>query len=272
MIVSVATAIVLVAALWLLVFGYMFGAAWTPTSKDRVRKMLSMADAKSGEVVYDLGSGDGRIIMTAAKEFHARSVGMEINPLWVLWTQLIVNILGLRDRVNVVWGDFFRKDLSEANIVTLFLKQDTNDRLRPKLERELKPGTRVVSYTYTLTGWNPLKVDRKLALYVYRMDDRNAASLPPVSWRLKKSGPSEDRSMPHSPATLRGLPMTLFRSLSLKAGLHHLFQLTISLRPFLSLDSGASSEYPRSIKATTRMFSGYVQRFLDDHQTMWCGR
>lgn len=176
MVVSAMIAIILLVS-WLLLFGYLFGAAWTPTSRGRVRKMLSMAGAKPGEVVYDLGSGDGRIIMTAAKEFHAKAVGIEINPLWVLWTYLIIAALGLRGQVRVVWGNFFQVNLGEADIVMLFLKQDTNDRLKPKLERELKPGTRVVSYAYTLTGWNPLRVDRELELFLYRMDTRPRRSL-----------------------------------------------------------------------------------------------
>ena len=128
-----------------------------------------MAEAKPGEVVYDLGSGDGRIIITAAREFHTKSVGVEINPLWVLWTQLKISMLKLEEQVEVVWGDFFHTDLGEADVVTVFLKQDTNDRLRPKLEKEMKKGTRVVSYTYTFTGWNPLKVDLESEIFVYKM-------------------------------------------------------------------------------------------------------
>jgi tRNA A58 N-methylase Trm61 len=128
-----------------------------------------MAETEPGETVYDLGSGDGRIIITAAREFHANSVGVEINPLWVLWTQMRINLLKLEERVEVVWGDFFREDLGKADVVTVFLKQDTNDRLRPKLEREMKPGSRVVSYTYPFTGWKPLKADLKSEIFVYRI-------------------------------------------------------------------------------------------------------
>lgn len=155
--------------LWLLAFGYLFGAGWTPTSRDLVRKMLSMAETKPGETVYDLGSGDGRIIITAAREFHAKSVGVEINPLWVLWTQLKVNRLKLEEQVEVIWGNFFHKDLGEADVVTVFLKQDTNDRLRPKLQREMKEGARIVSYTYPFTGWKLLNADLESEIFVYRI-------------------------------------------------------------------------------------------------------
>ena len=128
-----------------------------------------MAETKPGKAVYDLGSEDCRIIITATREFHARSVGVEINPLWVLWTQLRIDMLKLEEQVEVVWGDFFREDLGEADVVAVFLKQDTNDRLRPKLEREMKQGARVVSYTCPFTGWNPLKVDLESEIFVYRI-------------------------------------------------------------------------------------------------------
>ncbi len=141
-----------------------------------VRKMLSMAETKPGEVVYDLGSGDGRIITAAAREFHARSVGIEINPLWVVWAQLVVSLLDLDGQVRVVWGNFFRKDLSEADIVTLFLKQDTNDRLEQKLKRELKRGARVVSHAYTLSDWSPREINKDFDIFLYEIDGSVAES------------------------------------------------------------------------------------------------
>jgi hypothetical protein len=134
---------------------------------DNVRKMLSMAEVKPGEVVYDLGSGDGRIIIAAAREFRARSVGIDANPLWVLWTMLRTIILGLRGQVSVVWGNLFRMDLGEADVVTLYLLQGTNDRLRKKLEEELRPGARVVSHVFTFQGWRPLDADDESHIYLY---------------------------------------------------------------------------------------------------------
>ena len=150
-----------------------FGAPWAPTSKSIVRKMLSMADVKPGEVVYDLGSGDGRIIVMAAREFHATSVGIEVNQFWILWTRAKVALFHLSGKVNVVWGNFFNQDLSKANIVTLYLLQYTNQKLKPKLEKELKPGTRIISHAYTFDGWNPQKVDEESKIYMYRIADKN---------------------------------------------------------------------------------------------------
>jgi ubiquinone/menaquinone biosynthesis C-methylase UbiE len=132
-----------------------------------------MADVKAGDVLYDLGSGDGRIITMATKEFHATSVGIDINPFWILWTRAKIVLFRLSDKVKVIWGNFFNHDLSKANIVILYLFQDTNNRLKPKLERELKPGTRVISYIFTFDGWNPEKVDHESKIYMYKIGDTN---------------------------------------------------------------------------------------------------
>jgi len=160
--------IFLIMAIFLLVPAAL-GAPWIPTQMDNVRNMLSMAEVKLGDIVYDLGSGDGRVIITAAKEFSARSVGIEVNPLWFLWTRWRIGILKLSDHVNVVCGNFFRKNLSEADVVTLYLLQGTNDRLKQKLEKELKPGARVVSRIFSFQGWRPLNADCKSQIYLYKI-------------------------------------------------------------------------------------------------------
>jgi precorrin-6B methylase 2 len=144
------------------------GAGWEPTSRRNVRRMLEMSGAGPSDVVYDLGSGDGRIIVEAARTYHARAVGIEADPLRVLFSKLAVALLHLEGQVRVVWGNFFHTDLKEATIVTLFLSQGTNQRLKPKLMAELRPGTRVVSYTWTFDDWVPAfrDAESKLSLYV----------------------------------------------------------------------------------------------------------
>ena len=149
--------------------GNAFGAPWQPTSIKIVRKMLSMANVKPGEVVFDLGSGDGRIIVMAAKEFNATSVGIEINPLWVLWTKVKIALFRLYGKGSVIWGNFFNLDLSKADIVTLYLLQNTNEKLKLKLENELKPGTRVVSHVFTFDGWVLEEFDSKSQIYMYKI-------------------------------------------------------------------------------------------------------
>ena len=144
-----------------------FGAPWAPTSGRIVQKLLALADVGPDDLLYDLGSGDGRIIIRASKKFKARSVGIEINPFWVLWTRVKIAVLGLRSKSNAVWGNLFKINLSEADVVTLYLHQGTNDRLREKLERELKPGTRVVSHVFTFNGWEASKTDEVDHIYLY---------------------------------------------------------------------------------------------------------
>ncbi len=149
------------------------GAPWLPTPRGTVHKMLSMAEVKPDDVVYDLGSGDGRILISAVRRTRARAVGIEVNPLWVLWTRLKIRILKVKDYARVVWGNFFREDLSKADIVMLYLLQNTNDKLKQKLERELRPGARVVSHTFTFNGWNPVKIDAESKIYIYKIEDKN---------------------------------------------------------------------------------------------------
>jgi predicted RNA methylase len=147
------------------------GAPWVPTSRTIVHKMLILADVRPGDLVYDLGSGDGRILIVAARHFGAQAVGIEIDPVFCLWTQLKIAILGLQRRIRLVRGDLFDQDLSQADVVTCYLLPRTNERLVDKLERELRPGTRVVSRRFQLPGWSPVRQDSVARLYMYRIGD-----------------------------------------------------------------------------------------------------
>lgn len=149
------------------------GAPWLPSARHRVQRMLELAAVQPDDVVYDLGSGDGRILLTAARDFGARAVGIEIDPLRCLWTRKRLALQGLDDRTDVILGNFFNEDLSEADVVTVYLRQDTNNRLMDKLWHELRPGTRVVSNTFIFPGWEVEAIDREEHLYLYhiRNDD-----------------------------------------------------------------------------------------------------
>ena len=161
--------IIIIPVLWIF-WPFIIGAGWQPTSKKRVRKMLEMAEVNSEDVVYDLGSGDGRIVMEAARRYQARAVGIEADPLRVLWSKLVLMSSGLNNRVKIVWGNLFHQDISEATVVTMFLWQDTNQKLIPKLIKELKPGTRVVSNYWKIKGWTPTKEDKDEEIYMYVID------------------------------------------------------------------------------------------------------
>jgi SAM-dependent methyltransferase len=143
------------------------GAPWAPTPMSTVHKMLTMADVRPDDTVYDLGCGDGRTIITAARRYGARAVGIEIDPLRYLWCQLLITILGLRQRVEIIFGDFFSQDLSAADVVTCYLLQSTNNKLESKLKDELQPGTRVVSHHFTFPGLQLVRQDAEGNVHLY---------------------------------------------------------------------------------------------------------
>ena len=148
------------------------GAPWLPTRMKKVRKMLEIVNVQPDEVLYDLGCGDGRIIVMAARKFGARAVGVEIDPLRYLWCQFLITILGLRKRVKVLYGDLFKKDLSDADVVVCYLLQRTNDKLVDKLIMELKPETRIVSNTFVFIELPLIDEDQESSVYVYKIGDK----------------------------------------------------------------------------------------------------
>jgi ubiquinone/menaquinone biosynthesis C-methylase UbiE len=129
---------------------------YVPTPQPVVEAMLEVAGVKPGDVVYDLGSGDGRIPITAAKKYGARGVGIEIDPALVRKATENAAAAGVSDRVRFLTENLFTADISQATVVTLYLLQSINERLRPKLVRELNPGTRVVSHVFNMgPEWPP---------------------------------------------------------------------------------------------------------------------
>ncbi len=121
--------------------------------------MLALADLKPGETFYDLGAGDGRTVVLAAQEFGARAVGIELREDLAKKALAKIQELGIQDRVTIVQSDMFKVDISRANVVFLYLTTSANDKVRPKLEKELTLGARVVSHDYEVLGWKPLKTD-----------------------------------------------------------------------------------------------------------------
>jgi len=121
--------------------------------------MLVLADLKPGEVFFDLGAGDGRTVIMAAKEFGARAVGVELREDLAKKALSTVHEEGLQYRVTIVNGDIFNVDLTSADVIFLYLTTSANEKIKPKLEAELKKGVRVVSHDYEIVGWKPVKVD-----------------------------------------------------------------------------------------------------------------
>jgi len=124
-----------------------------------IRRMLVLAELKPGEVFYDLGAGDGRTVIMAAQEFGARAVGIELREDLAKKALQTVYQLGLQDRVTILHSNLFDVDISPADVVFLYLTTSANEKVKPKLEAELKPGARVVSHDYEIVGWKPVKVE-----------------------------------------------------------------------------------------------------------------
>jgi SAM-dependent methyltransferase len=125
------------------------------TDLEIVNAMLALAGVTRGDVLYDLGCGDGRIVITAAKEFGAQGVGVDLDPRRIREAQANAVRAGVADRVTFRVQDIFDTDIQPATVVTLFLSPEVNARLRPKLTSQLKPGTRIVSHRYGIGDWVP---------------------------------------------------------------------------------------------------------------------
>ena len=128
---------------------------YVPTPQETVDEMLRLARVSSDDVVYDLGSGDGRIVITAAKKHGARGVGIDIDPVRIAEANENAKTAGVADRVRFIQGDLFNADFKEATAVTLYLLRSVNLKLRPKLLSDLRPGTPVVSHDFDMAEWEP---------------------------------------------------------------------------------------------------------------------
>uniref|UniRef100_A0A7C4PMP6 Class I SAM-dependent methyltransferase n=1 Tax=Anaerolinea thermolimosa TaxID=229919 RepID=A0A7C4PMP6_9CHLR len=143
---------------------------YVPTPNDVVEAMLKLAEVKPGDTVIDLGCGDGRIVVTAAKVYGAKGIGVDINPVRIQEAEENARQANVANRVRFIEKNLFDADVREASVVTLYLLPDVNLRLRPKLLKELKPGTRIVSHSFDMGDWKPdkkVKVDgRDLYLWI----------------------------------------------------------------------------------------------------------
>lgn len=148
---------------------------FVPTWQPIVYEMLKLAEVAPDDIVYDLGSGDGRIVILAATRHGARGVGIEIDPKLVEISRQVARDAEVDDRVTFIEGDLFEADISQATVVTLFLSGSINRELEPKLKRELRPGTRIVSHQFPIGGWAPEKTVRAADgtdLFLWRVPER----------------------------------------------------------------------------------------------------
>ena len=158
----------LISGLWLLVPA-LYGLPWIPTREKRIRRALELAELQPDETFYDLGAGDGRVLVMAAKEFWANAIGIEIGPVQCLVGWLRIFFSGSRQKVRMRCGDFYKTDISSADVVFVYATSSQTSKLLPLLERKLRPGARVVSIAADFSGWIPKIVDRENLIFLYEM-------------------------------------------------------------------------------------------------------
>lgn len=148
---------------------YSYGAPWFPSADAVVKKMVDMAGIADGDNVYDLGSGDARILIEASrKNKNVKLTGVEINPFSIMVSKLLITILGLRDKIKIRRQNLFKANLRDADVIFVFLLQKTNDRLEKKLGGEMKKGTRIVSHLWKFKNMRLVSADERLKVYLYR--------------------------------------------------------------------------------------------------------
>ncbi len=151
-------------------------APYYPTPETIVDKMLKLGELKPGEKMFDLGSGDGRIVIMAAKKYKADSTGVEMDKDLVKQSNEGIQSSGIQKTAHIINGDIFKQDYSSANLVTVYLLPMSNDKIRPMLEQQLKKGTRIVSHDFEFKDWKAEKIEnvdddgegRSHTLYLYR--------------------------------------------------------------------------------------------------------
>ncbi len=164
----VASLIVLGYGLWLIV-PFFYQLPWVPTDKNRARKALKMAKLQPGETFYDLGAGDGRILLLAAEEFGAKAVGVEASPLQYLFTAARCYFSGSRQNIRVRRENFYKADFSDADVLFAYMTPDHAIRFQDKFVTQLKPGARVVMIAFDFPHWMPNDVDQAELIFMYEM-------------------------------------------------------------------------------------------------------
>ena len=164
----VAGALAAIYVLWWVVPA-LTGLPWVPTKPWRIRKALELARLRPGEILYDLGAGDGRVLDIAAREFGARAIGIEISPMHCLLAGIRIWLGRTGERAKVIRGNLYECDLSGADVVFAYLLREQAARLRRRLESHLRPGARVVAVSADFDGWEPAAFDEDGLIFMYRM-------------------------------------------------------------------------------------------------------
>jgi precorrin-6B methylase 2 len=169
--------------LWILVPA-LYGLPPVPTNQERIRHALQLANLQPDEVLYDLGAGDGRVLLIAARDFKARAVGIEIGPIQcsLIWLRILAG--GLGNRVSIRWGNFYQVNLGEADVVFVYATSREVRKLAPHLTARMKPGSRLVSISADFSDWEPALVNEHDLIFIYQMPP-TAGSI--TTYMLKKT-------------------------------------------------------------------------------------
>ena len=146
-----------------------FGAPWHPLMPHTIGRILNFVDIRPGEMICDLGCGDVRVLITAAKKYSAKGVGVEIDPIKVGLARLLVKLKKVDERVSIIRGNIFDFDPSDADVVYLYLTHQAMDKLFPEILKKLKPTVRIVSYRFCIRGMTPEKVSADKTLFLYQL-------------------------------------------------------------------------------------------------------
>jgi len=169
--------------LWILIPA-LYGLPSRPTKPDRIRKALQLVNLKQNETLYDLGAGDGRVLLIAAREFGAKAVGIEAGPVQCLLIWLRIVLGGLGDRVQVKLQNFYKADLGGADVVFIYATLQELMKLAPHLEKQMKPGSRLVSISADFPEWEPSVFDEHDLIFAYEMPPKQGSL---TTYMLKNS-------------------------------------------------------------------------------------
>ncbi len=178
--------------LWILIPA-LYGLPPVPTKPERIRKALEMVRLQPDETLYDLGAGDGRVLFLAARDFGAKAVGVEIGPVQCAWIWLRAVASGLGEQVQVKWENYYKADLSNADVVFVYATSKEVLKLAPHLETQMKKGSRLVSISADFREWEPSALDEQELIFVYRMPPVKGSML---SFMLKKAAADQDGTDP----------------------------------------------------------------------------
>lgn len=164
----------IVVALWILIPA-LYGLPPVPTKPERIRKALKLVNLQPNEVLYDLGAGDGRVLLIAAGEFHAKAVGIEVGPIQcaLIWLRAVAS--GFGNQIRIRWANFYQADLREADVVFVYATSKEVMKLAPHLEKQLKKGSRVVSISADFPEWEPSAFDDRNLIFGYEMPPKEGS-------------------------------------------------------------------------------------------------